>query len=59
MLFMAPQATTFNEPWLGHVLIPSIMPFLKKKSIKLIWYRNSARQVSASSSDMKICRTQG
>lgn len=35
MLFVAPPATTFNEPWLGYVLIPSIMPFLpKKKKLK-------------------------
>lgn len=33
MLSMAPQATTFNEPWLGHVLIPSIMSFLPFKKV--------------------------
>lgn len=35
MLFVAPQVSTFNEPWLGYVLIPSIMPFLPKKKLKL------------------------
>lgn len=61
MLFVAPQVSTFNEPWLGYVLIPSIMPFLtkKKKKIKVIWYRNSLGQASTSQSDIEGCRTSG
>lgn len=59
MLFVVPWATTFNKPWLGYVLIPSIMPFLPKKKIKVIWYRNSPERASASQPDMEGRRTSG